>query len=84
MSDVAFIIWVAVFAATSLFWTWVLFWGGAELLEGSFLSRILIHNLASRWSAQGIKLFGGLIWFLEGIWIVVLTVAWFRGHLEGV
>jgi len=28
MSDVAFIIWVAVFAATSLFWTWVLFWRG--------------------------------------------------------
>jgi len=30
--------WVMVFAATSLLWAWILFWGGADWLEDSFLS----------------------------------------------
>lgn len=41
-----------------LFWLWVVRWGGAEWLEGSFTSGFLIHVFAPRWSADGIKLFG--------------------------
>jgi hypothetical protein len=52
------------FAAYTLFNAWVLFWGGAERLEGSFLARLLIHQQAPRWSAQGIKLFVGLPWLI--------------------
>ena len=41
-----------------LFWLWVVRWGGAEWLEGTFTSGFLIHFFAPRWSADGIKLFG--------------------------
>lgn len=41
-----------------LFWLWVVRWGGAEWLEGTFTSGSLINIFAPRWSADGIKLFG--------------------------
>jgi hypothetical protein len=63
--------WVALFAVTSLLWTWVLFWGGADWLEGSFLSGFLIHTFAPRWSAEGIKVFAALTWLLEGLWFIL-------------
>ena len=65
---------VAVFAAYTLFYAWVLFWGGAEWLEGSFLSRLLIHQQAPRWSAQGIKLFLGLPWLIGGICLILAVI----------
>ena len=63
--------WIALFAASSLFWCWLLFWGGAEWLEGSFLSGLLVHFRAPHWSAEGIKLFAGLTWFLQGVWFLL-------------
>jgi hypothetical protein len=65
------LLWVAVFAVLSLFWSWILFWGGAEWLEGSFLSGLLLDVWAPRWSADGIKVFVKLTWFLAGVWFVV-------------
>ena len=41
-----------------VFWLWIVRWGGAEWLEGTFLSGFLVHIFAPRWSAEGIKLFG--------------------------
>jgi hypothetical protein len=64
------LVWVAGFAATSLLWAWILFWGGAEWLEGTMASGFL-HVLAYRWSADGIKLFVGLTWLFEGIWFAI-------------
>jgi hypothetical protein len=66
--------WVAVFALSSLFWAWVLFWGGAERLEGSFLSHFLVHSFAPRWSTEGIKLFAALTWLLEALGLAVAVV----------
>ena len=40
------------------FWLWIVRWGGAEWLEGTFISGFLVHIFAPRWSADGIKLFG--------------------------
>lgn len=40
------------------FWLWIVRWGGAEWLEGTFLSGFLVHIFAPRWSVDGIKLFG--------------------------
>ena len=37
------------------FWLWVARWGGAEWLEGTFLSGFLVSIWAPRWSAEGIK-----------------------------
>ncbi len=41
-----------------VFWLWIVRWGGAEWLEGTFISGFLVHIFAPRWSAEGIKLFG--------------------------
>lgn len=55
MSLTAFIV---VYGINLVFWLWVVRWGGAERLEGTFASGFLIHLFAPRWSAEGIKLFG--------------------------
>jgi hypothetical protein len=55
-----------------LFWLWIIRWGGAEWLEGTFLSGLLIDVFAPRWSAEGIKLFG---WG----WLIVTTVLFVAG-----
>ena len=67
--------WVLSYAVNVLFWLWILRWGGAEWLEGSFLSECLISWWAPRWDAEGIKLFGwGCLiissgWFLVGVFV---------------
>lgn len=49
--------WILWSTLSSVFWLWVLRWGGAERLEGTFASGFLISWFAPRWSAEGIKLF---------------------------
>ncbi|BBO81582.1 hypothetical protein DSCO28_21480 [Desulfosarcina ovata subsp. sediminis] len=45
--------------------------GGAEWLEGTFASGFLINIFASRWSAEGIKLFGVLTILISTILFLV-------------
>ena len=63
--------WISLFAISSLFWCWLLFLGGADWLEGSWLAALFVHVRAVEWSAQGIKLFAGLSWLCQGIWFVI-------------
>jgi hypothetical protein len=49
--------WSLLYVASVLFWVWVIWWGGAEWLEGTFVSGLLIHVFAPDWSVHGIKLF---------------------------
>ncbi len=65
------IVWIAVFVLYSAFCAWVIFGGGADWLEGSFLSGFLISWFAPRWSADGIKLIVSLTWLLECIWFLI-------------
>jgi hypothetical protein len=59
----------------ALFWLWVLRWGGAERLEGTFASGFLVSWFAPKWSAEGIKLFallslvGTLLAFAVGLFV---------------
>ncbi|MBM4341661.1 MAG: hypothetical protein FJ110_19215 [Deltaproteobacteria bacterium] len=50
--------WTIAYVVDLVFWLWVVRWGGAEILEGTFSSGFLISIFAPRWSAEGIKLFG--------------------------
>jgi hypothetical protein len=68
---VDYVIWTALFLATSLFWFWILFKGGADWLEGSILVGLLLHFRATTWTAEGIKLFAGIAWLGEIVWFVV-------------
>jgi len=46
---------VAAFGAVTAFAAWVVFFGGAEWLEGTIKSAFLIHAWAPFWHATGIK-----------------------------
>ena len=50
--------WLLFYLADVAFLLWVVRWGGAEVLEGTFASGCLISWFAPRWSADGIKVFG--------------------------
>jgi hypothetical protein len=63
--------WISLFAVELLFWLWIVKWGGAERLEGTFASGFLISILAPSWSAEGIKLFAWLTMIAGSIWFVI-------------
>ncbi|WP_439632147.1 hypothetical protein [Gemmata sp.] len=63
--------WVALFLACSLFWGWLVFGGGADWLEGSFLAGLVVHVRATAWTAEGIKAFAVLMWLCQAIWFVI-------------
>jgi hypothetical protein len=58
--------------AWSAFAAWVIFFGGADLLEGTFGSRLLVHFRAHRWKASGIKVYVGLLW----LGFIILFLLW--------
>ncbi len=63
--------WVLLYIAELLFWWWVIRWGGAERLEGTFSSGFLISVLAPNWSAEGIKLFAWLTLIVGTVWFII-------------
>ena len=72
-----------IYLVNLLFWLWVVKWGGAEWLEGSFISGLLVHLFAPRWSADGIKLFGyGAILMSTIYFIVAILYPDFRHFLH--
>jgi len=56
--EMPLIAWIIAYALNMLFWLWIVRWGGAERLEGTFSSGLLISVFAPKWSAEGIKVFG--------------------------
>jgi hypothetical protein len=60
--------WIELFAASSLFWGWIVFGSGADWLEGSFLVGFLLHWRATEWSSDGIRAFAVVSWFFQSIW----------------
>jgi hypothetical protein len=81
MLAMSVLLWVGTFALTSLFWCWIIFWGGAEALEGTCASLFLVHWFASRWSAEGIRIFAWGSWIISGFWFVIgLFVPEMRFH----
>ena len=65
------LLWVLLFAGNSLFCGWIVFGDGADRLEGSFISGVLLWYHAPEWPAVGIRLFAGGMWFIQSIWFVV-------------
>ena len=47
--------WIAIHAVEALFLLWVLRWGGAERLEGTWASGF-ISSYAPRWNAEGLRM----------------------------
>jgi len=66
---------VAFLVAWSVFTAWVVFFDGAETLEGKFGARILVHYFAHRWKARTIKVYVGGLWFGFVVLLVLLEVS---------
>ena len=66
--------WIGIYALESLFFAWLLFWGGARRLEGSWLAELVAFK-GSVTSADGLKLLAwifwvsGTCWFLAGLFV---------------
>ena len=63
---------VAFLVAWSVFAAWVVFFGGAEILEGRYGTRILLGYFPRHWKARTIKVYVGGLWF----GFVVLLALW--------
>ena len=61
--------WIIAYVLDALFWLWIIFGGGAERIEGSFLSTLVGGRWEPQTSADATKLIG---------WITLLgSTAWF-------
>jgi hypothetical protein len=70
---------VTLYLIQLIFWLWVVRWGGAERLEGTFLSGLYLHVFAPRWTTEGIKLFGyGSILFSTVLFVAGIFYPDFR------
>ncbi len=65
MADIVF------FGAATAFAVWVVFFGGAEWLEGTIKSAFLIHANAPFWHAAGIKAYVVITWLGSLFWLLV-------------
>jgi len=67
--------WTGSYVVNTLFWLWVVRWGGAEWLVGQLSSVLLISALVPRRTVVSIKLIGWVIlvatriWFLVGLFV---------------
>ena len=65
--------WIFSYLVDLLFWLWIIFRGGAEWLEGSFLSVLVGGRWGPEMSADGIRIFawlsliGTTIYFIIGL-----------------
>jgi len=50
------------FALSAIFVAWVVYFGGAEWLEGTITSAFVVDRRAPTWSAAGIKLYTLVAW----------------------
>lgn len=62
--------WVALFAVSSLWWKWIISWGGAHWLEG-IKSWFFLSCFAWSWNVEQIRLYAACCWILEGIWFAI-------------
>ncbi|MCG8429294.1 MAG: hypothetical protein MI754_18230 [Chromatiales bacterium] len=62
--------WIVVFSLNSLFWKWIVSWGGAQWVEG-WKAFFVIDWFAAAWTAEQIRLYGVIIWFCTATWFVL-------------
>lgn len=63
--------WILIYLGLSLFYLWVLRWGGAEWMEG-WKSIFFIDWFRSvEWSSEQIRLYMLLCWIGSSIWFLI-------------
>ncbi|MBU3845393.1 MAG: hypothetical protein H9855_00160 [Candidatus Acinetobacter avistercoris] len=62
--------WIILFLIQSLFYKWLLSWGGAQWLVG-LKSALTFGWMTWDWNAEQIRLYALLLWIISSIWFVV-------------
>ncbi|GAB4211244.1 MAG: hypothetical protein OHK0012_03350 [Synechococcales cyanobacterium] len=63
-------VWLAGHSLGSLFWLWILRWGGARWVTG-WKAFFLVHWLAASWNEEQIRLFALIMLIGEILWCVI-------------
>jgi hypothetical protein len=61
---------ILIYIANSLFWKWIISWGGAEWLEG-WRSFFFLSWFAGGWTAEQIRLYALVLWVFSTIFFIV-------------
>jgi hypothetical protein len=62
--------WILLYVSQAAFWLWLIRFRGANAIEGSWAA-LLLHPVAGRWSADGIRLFAWLSLITSTAWFVL-------------
>lgn len=62
--------WIIQYVLQSLFYKWILSWGGAQWLEG-LKSALTLGWFTWDWNAEQIRLYVLVIWVLMSVWFVI-------------
>lgn len=61
---------VGMYLLSSLFWKWIISWGGAQWLEG-WKSMLFLDWFTWSWNAEQIRLYAVVIWAFTTIFFLV-------------
>ncbi len=70
-ATIELLLWIGSWILLCLFWLWISLWGGAEFLEGTFLSGFLLFHRAPQWSAEDLRCFGWIGLFFTTVMFVL-------------
>ncbi len=65
--------WVIAYLISSLFWKWIISWGGADYLEG-WKSMFILNLFAGNWDTEQIKFYALLMWVVQTIGLVLKLI----------
>ncbi len=63
-------LWIYTYILSSIWWKWLLSWGGAEKIEG-WSTFFFISWLALDWDSEQIRLFALIMWVIQTILFVL-------------
>lgn len=61
---------ILLYLLNSLFWKWLISWGGARWLEG-WKAYLIIDWFAAHWTAEQIRLYAVIMWLLTTLYFIV-------------
>ena len=70
MDEISLFNWILIFVLSSIWWKWILSWGGAHAIEG-IKSWFIIGWFAGHWTAEQIRLYALCVWVLQTLWFTV-------------
>ncbi|MCB9857584.1 MAG: hypothetical protein H6818_18025 [Phycisphaerales bacterium] len=63
-------VWIGAYLIEMLFWVWIVFLGGADRIEGSFVLDF-VWTLSSRIDAEMIRFVGWIVMFMTTAWFIL-------------